>query len=121
MIQEPNLQSILERFVGGGWETLSQLAQDTQAGPTGPDLAYERVCQAAARLVETPDGKLVVEWLLDLTLRKASWHGQLGQSVEQIATYGLIREGQNSLAALLVGAILKGQGAAPPAPRDTGA
>jgi hypothetical protein len=121
-VQEPNLQAILERFVSGGWETLSQLTQDTKSTvPTGSDLAFERVCQALARIAETPDGKVFLEWLLDLTLRKASWHGQLGQTVEQIASYGLLREGQNSLAALIVGAILKGQGAAPPAVRDSGA
>lgn len=122
MIAQPSLESILSRFVTGGWQGLEGIAGAVHSPQQGEvDVAYERVCQAAARLAATDDGKILLEWILDLTLRKASWHGTLGASIEQIATYGLVREGQNSLAALILGAILKGQGAAPLTVRDTGA
>ena len=124
MPHEPDLARLLERFAGGGWETLAQMGADlADPSPTKSEQAYERLAGAAARVAATPDGKILVEWLLDLTLRKTSWHGQLGLDVNKIAAFGLLREGQNSIVALLVGAILKGSGAAPTPIRqsDTGA
>lgn len=121
MSEQLSVERLLERFAGGGWDALATSVADlSKPGSDQAQMAYDRICQAAARMAASDDGRLVLDWLVDLTLRKASWHGQLGMSVEQIATYGLLREGQNSLVALLLGAILKGQGGAPLS-RDVGA
>ena len=111
-MNEPSVTSLIERFVSGGWEQLSQLGSNPEQSKdkslnTVTD--YERVSAAAARLYGTHDFQVILEWLLDLTLRKASWHAALGCDPAQAASYGVLREGQNSVVALLIGAIVKGQ------------
>jgi len=43
-----------------------------------------------------------------MTLRTTSWHCGLGIDAQQIAFYGAFREGQNSIVALIIGAMKKG-------------
>jgi len=61
---------------------------------------------AVARLYnDTADGRLVIETLLNATVRQASWVGGLMQSSDTILAYGLFREGQNSIAAMFAAAM----------------
>ena len=114
-------EDFIARFMDGGWDSLATVGRAVP-DPRAPaeQGALDAIAGAAARLYATPDGRAVIEHLVALTLTKASWHGVLGQSVDQIASYGLLREGQNSIVAALLGLILKGRGEAT-ASRDAGA
>lgn len=72
----------------------------------------------AARLFDSDDGRAVLEWLLDATLRRSTFVAQLGLPMDQAYGYGCLREGQNAIVHTILSLIAKGRKDQTPPPRD---
>lgn len=94
--------------LGDGWQALDFTRKAERPDDLLPQHDFRRVAQAAARTFASEDGRLVLEWLLDLTLRRMAWHASFGVSVEQAYGAGVHREGQNSIAIALLSLIEAG-------------
>lgn len=92
----------------------SSLPQDRAQFSAELEAQARAVAGAYARLFATDDGKLVLEHLLDVTLRRATWTAALGLTPDQAYGHGVLREGQNSLAFFILSLIARGREEAPP-------
>ena len=73
----------------------------------------KHVRSAAARLFDTPDGRAVLEYLCDATLRRPTFIAHLGLEPMKAYGHGVFREGQNSAVYLLLSLIAEGRGEQP--------
>lgn len=104
-----------------GWDVIDDLLDNPGgATPKAAEMSdAERAwAEATARVLATPDGELMMEGLLDRTLRRASWAYQLGMDPLQIAMLGVRREGQNSIPHMMLQAAARGREQQPEPPRD---
>lgn len=62
-----------------------------------------------AKVFATPEGKRVLNHLVEQTHRKTTWLGGLHLPLEIVTTYGLWREGQNSIVQIIVEHVRLGQ------------
>jgi hypothetical protein len=69
----------------------------------------ERVALSLARFASSPDGAEALEFLLDATLRRATFTAQLGLDPMQAYSFGVFREGQNALMASILKLIAQGR------------
>lgn len=115
--REPKLDVAIERAgESEGWAFFDQQEKgQVDAAARRINEARERVGEAAAALYAgSPEFRIVLEWLLDQTLRRATWSPQLGISMDQICGHGCFREGQNAIAEALLKAIAAGLKMKPP-------
>jgi hypothetical protein len=70
--------------------------------------------QAISRVASSDDGKVMLEWLLDQTLRRPVYIGRLGFDAMQAFGEGRFREGKNAIVHQLLVAIAIGRGEQPP-------
>lgn len=103
---EPQVDGVLNQWDEGGWDALSDILNREENRTYTKSQKEERVEQAAAftAVFRSAAGQIVLERLLDLTLRRASWLGRL--SKDEALTYGLFREGQNSIVAIIMKELL---------------
>ena len=116
---EPSLMSAIDRAMEMGWDFFDTPAQ--------PDTETKRVIEVGKRTAETaaalyagsPEFRVVLEWMLDVTLRRAAFVARLGLPMDQAYGFGCFREGQNALAAALLKLIAEGLKGKAPRARDT--
>ncbi len=101
-----------------GWDFIDDLTKADLGPKAEADDADLRACQAMSRMLDSDDGKTVMEWLLDKTLRRASWAYQLGMDPMQVAMQGVMREGQNAVVYMMLQAAARGREQQPEPPRD---
>lgn len=100
----------VERLVG----ELFPLSAEARALLEQMRLADLAIMQAIARVASSDDGKVMLEWLFDQTLRKPVYVGGLGHDAMQAYGEGRFREGKNAIVHLLLVAIATGRGEQPP-------
>jgi len=101
MSGDPTVESILNgNFLSGGWEGLAN--SDEEANKIKEQIADDAYDLAIAfhTTFSTPHGARVLDHLMDLTLRRVTWNGNI--PLDQATSYGLMREGQNQLMAVIL-------------------
>jgi hypothetical protein len=102
------IDAIGQGFGENGWEGLEKFGLSPEQ-QVARDHARSDLSAAAARVYATPDGAKLINWLVEQTLDRATWVGGGFTPLDQISTYGLFREGQNSIAASILKAIHEGR------------
>jgi hypothetical protein len=105
---EPSLDALLNSFMGkSGWpemdtanigKLMNKQLRDQQQALRKEALAF-RACFA------TPDGRKVLELILNQTLRAITWPVMAMANAQDLMAYGVWREGQNALVANIIEAI----------------
>lgn len=119
---EPSLKAAIEDADGlTGWDFFEHKAETCRGASLGSvdKERADRVCATLARFAASPEGTDVLEALLDVTLRRTSFVAQLGLPMEQAYGYGVFREGQNSLMAMILKMIALGRKGKAEKRRDT--
>ena len=95
----------------GGWDEVNQ----SPAGVSTGQSKNEDLIKCYAQVYATPAGKKMIEDLLDQSIRRSPYpkndNGEL--TLEQMATYGIERKGQNGLAIYMLSRIVQGQNLKP--------
>jgi|GEM_PF-5935857 len=105
MSSQPSLEDLVQKFIDGGWDTLSAATDRTSSDKSQRVSKMKTVSEDVLAVAQTPQGRRMIEWIFDQSIRRASWVATSTNTMEQIAPYGLLREGQNSIAAMIVGAL----------------
>lgn len=119
-MSEPSLQALQASAAAGGWDWL-EAAEKRIFGKAPAALtaeARQRLAEATARIFNSPDGAILLEAMLDRTLRRIVFVTQLGVDPQQALLHGAFREGQNALAAEILRLKAEGEKVAPPPPRE---
>jgi hypothetical protein len=97
---------LLEQGVaGGGWDELDALFQPhRQDAPLQPK---DSVAVFMRALYQTPEGRDVFEWLMDVTLRLP--HRATGRTFEETALMTATRQGINGVGEAVLNAIAHGE------------
>lgn len=108
----------LDRFTANSRDVVQGLFADPdpkELPPFAQALMEEAksVRAAAARLFDTADGRAVLEYLCDATLRRPTFIAQIGLDPMKAYGHGVFREGQNSAIYLLLSLIAEGRGEQP--------
>lgn len=101
----PSIEDMLKNFGDGGWEALSAVTDRGAKDKSSREIKQAALAADVLWVARSEQGRRVLEFILDNSIRRASWHGDLRFTVEQVAAYGLFREGQNSIAAMLLAAL----------------
>lgn len=114
------LSGLMKAAEAEGWQVIDDLTKPGAAARPASAMpeTEKAAAEAMARLLATDDGRTVMEWLLDKTLRRASWAYQLGLDPMQIALQGVMREGQNAIVQMMLDAAARGRDQQPEPPRD---
>lgn len=96
----PNPQDILNNFMEGGWEGFANAEEANKAAQEQTSDEKYDLAAAFAATFSTPHGARVLDHLFDITLRRVTWDGNL--PLDQATAYGLMREGQNQLVAIIM-------------------
>ncbi|SEK37182.1 hypothetical protein SAMN04515666_101348 [Bosea lupini] len=119
MTQEIPLSLLKQQAEASGWAIF-----DDEADPNAPKRpralseAEQRWAEACARVLASEDGEIMMEGLLDRTVRREAWAYEVGADPLQIAMRGVRREGQNTIPHMLLQAAARGRQEQPPAPRE---
>lgn len=109
---EPSLEHALEAAALEGWAFFEHAA-DPAKGAAERSASSERGERAAAHLARLhaadPGFRDALDFLLDSTLRRATFTAALGIDPMQAYAFGVFREGQNSFAAALLKLIAIGR------------
>lgn len=90
---------------GEGWDFFkAEIAPPHRPDPFQP---ADRVATFLAAMVETADGRAVIEWLMDITLRLPL--RVTGASLEETALRAATRQGINGVGEAVLAAIAHGQ------------
>ena len=119
---EPSIDhAIAEAAALEGWDFFEHHS-DPKKSSAQVNAAAERGQRVAANLArlyaQDPAFREALDFLLDSTLRRATFTAQLGVDVMQAAYFGVFREGQNSFAMALLKLIAIGRKDPSPTPRD---
>lgn len=109
---EPSLSAAIEDAADlSGWDFFEHHAEPKSGAALKKidQERAERVAATLARFAATPDGAEVIEALLDVTLRRTAFVAQLGLTMEQAYGYGVFREGQNAMMAMILKMIAMGR------------
>lgn len=101
----PSIEQLTKGFADEGWAGLAAASDRTDTEQTRRESRQRAVGEDVLWLARQPQGRRVLEFIMDNSIRRASWHGDLRFTIEQTAAYGLLREGQNSIAAMLIAAL----------------
>ncbi len=112
-MSEPSLEAALEDAEArDGWGWFEHHA-DPAKGAAAKSASSERGERAAAHLARLhafdPAFRDALDFLLDSTLRRATFTAQLGLDPMQAYAFGVFREGQNSFASALLKLIALGR------------
>ncbi len=99
-IIEPNIEALLKKvngggFAEGGWNAFDDTETQELNEKQKEEIIARRkeLSDAVFSAFNTTSGRRVLEWLLDNTLRRASFHPDNLNAVHR----GFFREGQNSI------------------------
>lgn len=70
------------------------------------------IARAWANFADTVEGRLALETMLDVTIRRVKFHYQPGIGTEHVALSGVFREGQDALAWEIMRQVALGDGVA---------
>lgn len=101
----PELPDILKNL--GGWKGLEGLDEQMADEAKAAGGKRRQLAEAMARIAGTPDGEMLLEHLLDVTVRRSSVpqafaSGEQPLTFEQLAPRIVWREAQNALAISLI-------------------
>jgi len=103
----------VDNYLGSADELVRQLfgapSEEQQKALEEQHLADLAVAQAAARVFSTDDGRLVLEHLLDVTLRRPTFIAHANLDPMRAYAHGVMREGQNQIVFVLLQAIARGR------------
>lgn len=106
---EPSLQSLLEQLGAGGrgWADLDSqtLGKALEKQMRDQRQALRKEAIHFRECFSTPAGKIVLQSLLDQTLRAVTWPVSAMTDGQMLMSYGIWREGQNAFMASIVEAI----------------
>jgi hypothetical protein len=101
---------IMDALMGGeaGWSNLNR--RDPML-PVNSVVKgdYDRMAEIAEAVFSGDRAQELLDFLMDQTVRCATWPGDLGASDSDILKYGCYREGQNSMTVLLCALIGRGR------------
>lgn len=107
--QEPGLDALMQQLMGssGGWPQLEQqhIGKLFDKQLRDQQQALRKEAMAFRNCFSTPDGRRVLEIMLNQTLRQATWPVSAIRNVHDLMAYGVWREGQNALVANIIEAI----------------
>lgn len=109
----------MDNFMSGAFDVLNGLFDEGKRKDLPPAMqeileADKRVAEAAARFAATEDGRVILEWLCDQTLRRPTFFSHLGLDPMQAYAHGCFREGANAIVFSLLKAIATGRQEHPP-------
>ena len=113
-MNHPDLDTLLKSLGTGGWDDLEGLDAKAEAQAKAAQataLEKARIFEAA---FNTRAGKEVLEWLLSVTIYRPGWLGETMEEQSKLASYGLFRDGQNSIAWMILKALALARGEQPP-------
>ena len=116
--REPALEALLRNAASNGWDFFDDAARAQDGAKQVPFDKVKRLGEIAAALATVPEFVELLEHILDQTLRRATFVSSLGVPMDQGYAYGMFREGQNSLAMMILKMIAAGRKQAAPPPRD---
>lgn len=117
---EPSLDSALDRAMSMGWDFFDSPAQADATEAKRLNESANRTAETAAALyAASPEFRLILEWMLDVTLRRAAFIARLGLPMDHAYGYGCFREGQNAMTAAVLKLIAIGIKGRAPRARDT--
>lgn len=106
-----------------GWEFFEgidpKIRQMIEVRQADNDQKARRIAATWARFAATADGREALDAMFDMTHRRVTFFVQLGLPMDQIAMWGVFREGQKATAQEIARQIAKGRGDEPPKPRET--
>lgn len=109
------IDNMISQLMASGWEFFG----DKLSGPdVDTSRAWSRQLEAdaiqrasdAAAIFGTVEGRRVLEWLCDVTVRRPMWI----MNVSEPLTYAAMREGQNAIVYILLRLIAEGRKEQPP-------
>lgn len=89
---------------GGGWEDIERLAPELLQDPHRPGDAVMRLLGA---LSQTEDGRQVVDWIFDMTIRARYPH--VGNDFQAAALNAARYEGRAAIGEVILAAIVEGR------------
>lgn len=97
----PSLDELLGVVRENGWENYldTPAGRNAIAEDLGEDVVFLEAC---AEVANSEAGRIMLDGILEMTLRAPTWPGGLGLGRDKLADFGLFREGQNSIAAILL-------------------
>jgi hypothetical protein len=117
---EPALDIALDRAMEMGWEFFDAPGKaDANELKRINESAHRTAETAAALYAASPEFRQILEWMLDVTVRRAAWIARLGLPMDQAYAYGCFREGQNAMTAAVLKLIATGIKGKAPRARDT--
>ncbi len=116
MQSQPDVESLIRNAGKDGWDFWNTGVAD--AALDEARIKHDRLTAIMAALDANAEFRALLEHLLDVTLRRVTFTAQLGLPRDQAYDYGLYREGQNSIVALLLNMIAASRKEKSPVPRD---
>jgi hypothetical protein len=106
------IDQLMDQFGAPGWGFFDEILKRSQDAREGPKIEPEAVeaARAAARLFDSDDGRRVLEFLADHSVRRPVF----SYGMPDPALYAALREGQNGLFFTLLKLIAVGRGENPP-------
>lgn len=106
------IDQMLDQFGAPGWGFFDDLMKRTREARDGPqiDAQTQEAARSAARLFDTDDGRRVLEFLADQSVRRPVF----SYGMPDPALYAALREGQNGLFYVLLKLIAVGRDETPP-------
>lgn len=109
-----SMQEMLTAIAGGNFEKFDQLqadrAKNSEDATRKAQEARQRLSIRAARLAETEDGRELLEWIYDRSLRRAVTIVQPGMTSDQVGIIAAKRDGINELAFEIFRLVAEGRG-----------
>jgi len=116
---EPTLKSAIDAAMEMGWEFFETPQANAESEAKRLREAAQRTAELAAALYATSaEFRTVLEWMLDVSLRRAAFVARLGLPMDQAYGFGCFREGQNAMTAALLKLIAEGSKRQAPRPRE---
>ncbi len=109
-----DLQQFLEATKSGGWDSLDKIAERVEARRKRQEAMALRICDFVYPTFATEPGQLTLGWLKSRTVDRGTWAGGLQLPADVIMPYGLFREGQNSIYAMIRKAMEMAERGPPP-------
>lgn len=101
---EPTVQSMIDKigkdFLGDGWAGFDDTGTQEQNEAESAEILAKKkeLADAVFATFNTSAGKITLEWLLDNTLRRSTFHPDLPNAVHR----GFFREGQNKIVSSII-------------------
>lgn len=111
------IDAMMDKLMAQGWDFFGDKLTETldtssrRAWSSEFEAEAKRRAGDAAALFATREGREILEWLCDITVRRPIWVMNLGS---EALTYAAMREGQNAIIYTLMKLIAEGRKEQPP-------